>query len=238
MSARSGVVVALAAVAVTLAACGGGAEPPTAEVLAKALVVPEDLEGDWLPDESFAEWPDGKPGVIPEDQRGMMPTIEFCEGAGEASVAAAADLTWQAFTQLNMDLPEVSGAGAGNPGNMVAVQESLLAGDAADIEATFTALRDGVTACFGGPTESEDGSYTSAELAVGDLGDDRIASRDVLLQADGAEVAWTNNTALVRKGAVLMGVNVIEVVLGADTQPVLTEENVQAILTTIADKLP
>jgi len=243
-------VLGVAALAVTLAACGGGGADdeggggaagavPAAEVLADLLVTPEDLDSDWLLDEAFTEWPDGRPGVIPEDQLGMMPTVEFCDAASDESRAAAAELRWQVFTQLNMDVPGITRSGEGQVGNMVAVQEYMLAGEVADIEAAFAALKDGVSACVGVPTEIEgEGTYTSELLDVGDIGDDRIATRDVLEQGEGESVVlWTSNNVFARTGTILWSVNIIELVGGAETEAVLDAEEIQAIIDTAAGKI-
>lgn len=243
-------VTATTALALTLAACGsadgggdgGGGDAagavPAAEVLADLLVTPEDLEGDWLLDEAFAEWPDGQPGVIPQDQQGMMPTIDLCDAASEESRAAAEGLEWQVFTQLNMDIPEITRTAEGQVGNMVAVQEYMLAGEVSDIEATFAALRDGIDACIDVPTEMEEGTVTSERLDVGEIGDDRIATRTVLDdRSGGGVVLWTGNDAIVRIGTILWSVNVIELIAGADAEPVLDADEIQSIIDTAAEKI-
>lgn len=209
----------------------GGAVPvASAEQLAGMLVTAGDLEGEWTPWERFAEWPGGKPGVIPEDQRPLLPRIEPCAEAGAAAAEAARKLTWQAFTQLHLK-------GADPAKNMVFVQEFLLAGDAAAIQSTFAALRDGMVACLGKQTETPDGEICTSQAAeVPAVGDDRIAERD-LVDEPGGRATWDGRQALVRDGTVLMGVTVFEVMLGESTK-LLGVDDLDAILTAAARKLP
>lgn len=234
------------AVTMTLVACAGGTTGgdetmggaagavPAADLLAEMLLTPADVDGEWAPDEAFAEWPNGQPGVIPDDQQGMMPTIDLCDAASEESRSAAEGLDWQVFTQLNLALPEIARTAEGQAGNMVAVQEYLLAHEVETVEATFKALRDGFEACVDVSTEG----VTSEFLDVGEVGDDRIAFRSVLQEGDGAgAVLWTVTDVVGRTGTVLWSLNVIEIVAGADTEPVLTAGDIQTVIATAAKKL-
>lgn len=120
---------------------GASQQVPTSSDLVGYLVVPADLGVDWSQWEGFAAWPDGAPGVIPDDQRLLLPRLPMCPGAGAQTVELAANLQWQAFTQLHQATPDQFA-------NMVVVQQLLLADEPDKTAATFAALRDGLTSCL------------------------------------------------------------------------------------------
>ena len=69
-----------------LSACGDGTEQArSAEDLAAALVTVDDLEGDWEvnlgPDDAAMD----ESGVVPEEARPLLPSIELCEEASAES---------------------------------------------------------------------------------------------------------------------------------------------------------
>lgn len=243
-----GVAVGTLTLAIALAACGGtgGAEEaggaagavPADELLAELLLTTEDLDGDWVTDSVFTEWPDGQPGVVPEDQRGRMPTIDLCDAASEESRAVAEDLEWQVFTQVNMDVPAVTRGTEGQTGNIVAVQEGMIANEVAVIETAFNALRDGLEACAGVPVEVEEGTVTSEVIDVGEAGDDRIAIRSEVEEGGGGGVVvWTTNRVIGRTGTVLWYMNVMEIIAGEGTDAVLSPDSIREIISTAAEKI-
>lgn len=56
---------------------------------------------------------------------------------------------------------------------MIFVQEFLRSGDPAEIEATFTALRDGMQACQGDIPAGEEGPGSTESMAIPAVGEDR-----------------------------------------------------------------
>ena len=58
-------------------------------------------------------------------------------------------------------------------GHMIFVQEFLTSGVPAEIEATFTALRDGMRACQGEIPAGDEGPGMTEPMAIPDVGDDR-----------------------------------------------------------------
>lgn len=240
---RLAMALAVSAASLLLTACGGGSDSPppdkgssettvwSPKQLAAALVIAGDLEGDWTPWHGFDEWPGGKPGVIPKDQRPMIPTIEFCSEASEESVKAAASLTWQAYAQLDMTTPDPRA-------NMVAVQEFLLSADPAEIETTFNALRDGMKACLGKETKYPDGEVGRTQaMEVPAYGDDRYAQRN-LLDEPGGRAVWDGRYVLIREGTTLKAIQMFEIVIGKSAAPLLDDKEIEAIITTIAKKMP
>gem|GEM_PF-6152455 len=148
----------------------------TAVQLANLLVTPADLDDHWQTDDTpFGDRPNGQRGVVLEDPVAQLPTPAFCEDA--SAEAWAANLQWQAFTQLIEYLDVLTSERAGHG---LVVQEGLLSSHA---------LRDDVAACFGGPTDLGYATWTSKEPDLGDVGDDRNASRDVLVGHDGRQTS-------------------------------------------------
>lgn len=147
--------------ALLLGACsGGGSEPtpsasstptatsyvvaPTAEQLAAALITPDDYAGTWSVNvPSSAEY--AIDGVVSDEQQAMLPKITFCDKADEKARSAAAGLRWRGFRQIDQsEADPIDPARGDRVGHMIFDQEFLTAGDPADIESMFNALRDGM----------------------------------------------------------------------------------------------
>lgn len=241
---------AIAALAVsTLVGCagqgGGGAAPttspsgttapsatapvPSAAELAGFLVEPADLGPDWTPWEGFEAWPDGEPGVIPDDQRELVPTITLCPSAGEEAVALAEGLQWEAFTQLHQE--------TSTPFDTMVVAQQLLLADEPDRTAeTFATLRDGLTSCLTENLPAGDWEIGRGErLEVPAVGEDRYAERT---SGFDAEARRDTRLMLVKDGPVLMAIRIDEVLISPDAEAALPAETVNALVTTMADKLP
>ncbi|GAB3015106.1 hypothetical protein GCM10011376_06620 [Nocardioides flavus (ex Wang et al. 2016)] len=246
---------ALTGAIVLLAGCGGdgsGTDPtpppdqpsstvqaavPTPEQLAAVLVTTDDYDGTWTvnvpPDEQAAT-----SGVVTEAQQAMLPRIEFCEAAGEESRAAADALRWQAFRQLDQSEEDPIDMRAGDRrGHLVFVQEFLMAAEPGAVATTFEALREGMRACEGDFPASEEGPGTVEPITVSDVGDDRYAELTTMEEAGGGAY-WLLNNVLVRKGPVLMSLQVVDIVMGKGVRPVVTTEDVDTFLATAVDKLP
>lgn len=248
-SCRCGVAL-VAAMLLALAACGdetttvsgqAGASP---EDLAAVLVTPEDLGEGWsvTPDPETG----GTSGVVSEEMRDMLPRIQFCGKASAEAVAAAKSLRWDAFRQLNLATEtEMSQPTSPEPGerpehDLVFVQEFLMSGDPAEVEATYDALESGVRACWGERTVTEDGEKDrTLRLRVPAVGEDRVGTRDIVTEpGPGRHAAkWDLRSVLARDGEVLFSIMVAEVTT-PKVEPVLDEAAVADIVTTIADKLP
>lgn len=199
---------------------------PTAAELAGFLATPAELGPDWTAWEGFEAWPDGAPGVIPEDQRELIPTLELCPAAGEESVALAAELPWQAFTQLHQETDDPFAT-------MVVAQELLLADEPQRTTQTFTTLRDGLSACMTASEDREIGRGESLEVPA--VGEDRYAERTFGFDA---EARRDTRLVLVKDGPVLMAIRIDELLISPDAEAGLTPETVNALVTAMADKLP
>jgi hypothetical protein len=207
---------------------------PTAEQLASVLVTVDDLEGEWTSWEGPDASPTGVPGVVPEDQRGNLPRLEFCDKAGEASVQAAEQLRWAAFRQLNLTTPDEPRS------HQVFAQEFLLAGVPSEVASTYAALQAGIEACTGVTTEYGDGVVGhSRALEVPALGDASTGTHEIVEEpSPRGPATWDIRNVVVRDGAVLMSVQLGEVTVGKEIERVMDRATVDSIVTTIAQKLP
>jgi hypothetical protein len=210
---------------------------PTAEQLASVLVTEDDYEGTWTvnvpPDAQM-----GVSGVVAEEQQAMLPRIEFCDRASAESRAAAEALRWQAFRQLDQSEEDPLDMASGDRvGHVIFVQEYLTSGDPAAIEATFTALRDGMRACQGAIPAGEEGPGMTEPMAIPDVGDDRYGDLTNLGEA-GGDAYWLLHNSLVRQGTVLMDLQVVDIVMGEGVQPEFTSEDIATFLTAAVEKLP
>lgn len=236
------VMTSIVLVSLVAAACGsevgdGSADAtvPTAEQIAARLLAPGDLTGTWAvnpgPDDGLLP----ASGLIPDEARDMLPRVELCDAATAEQRAAASNLEWQAYRQLDMTPDDPIDPPADRVGHMVFVQEFLLAGEVADVEESFGLLRDGMRACLGEVDTGEEGPGTATEMSTPEVGDDRYGVLTTVEEAGGAGV-WLLHNTLVRKGNVLMSVDVVDIRLG-DVPPLFTIDEVGAIVQTATDRL-
>jgi hypothetical protein len=245
---------AVVAVVLVLAACAGGetetARPsgawpegsiPTAEQLASTLITEADLEGQWtvnVPPDAEAAFS----GVVPEDKRQMLPRLQLCDEARAEAREAVESLQWQAFRQLDMTPADpIDMAAEDDSGHMIFAQEFLLAGDPAEIEATFALVREGMQACLGDQPIDEGGEVMLSEpLDLPAVGEDRFGELDTVTQGPPEDPDWSTwnlNNAFVRDGPVLMWVDVTEIVAGEGVEPEMSRAEIDAIITTAAAKV-
>ncbi|HEY5663285.1 MAG TPA: hypothetical protein VIS05_04535 [Ilumatobacter sp.] len=216
--------------------CGGdtGGRVPTAEDLAGALVEPGDLAGDWTvlvaPDGTVAS------GVVTDDQQQLLPRIEFCDAAGAASRAAAATVRWDAFAQLDLDVDDPIEA-PDRRGHLVFVQEFLLADRPDRVESRFDAFRDGFAACLGEIAADLEGPGVATAMEVPAVGDDRYGVLTTIHEAGGVDAEWRLHSTIVRVGAVLVGITVVEIRSGTGVEPLFDIAAVGEITTAAVAKL-
>lgn len=211
-----------------------GAAIPSAEQLATSLLTAGDLDGTWAVNPGPDDPPMPTSGVVPDEARGMLPSVELCPAASDESRAAADGLAWMAFRQLDMTPDDPIAPPSDRTGHMVFVQQFLLAGEPADVEATFELVRDGMKACVGEIDTGEEGPGKAAEMVTPDVGDDRYGVLTTVQEA-GGRGEWLLHNTLVRQGAVLMMIDVVDIHLGVD--PLFTTDDVDNIVTTATGKL-
>lgn len=203
---------------------------PTAEELTGMLATQAELGEAWTLWEGFGDWPAGSPGVIPEEQRTMLPTLPMCPTAGDDAVALAEGLRWQAFTQLRRATPDPFGT-------MVVVQQMMLAEDPAQLEVTFATLAEGLTSCL--TANLPDGEWEIGlreELTVPAVGDARYAERASSVNAGDAR--RDTRLVLVLDGAVLMAIQLDEVLISPEAEPTVTDADLDALVSAMAAQLP
>lgn len=220
------------AVAVLLiAGCGGTDTPPpggpSASALAAMLVSADDLGIGWAlnsPPEDYGSY-----GEVTDENRGLVPRMQFCDEASADSKAAASKLDWEAFTQLNYE--------TGDDRHLVFVQEFLRSDTAEDVRATYDDLAAGTSACDGVRSEYPDGEVgTQSTLEVPDIGDDRIGSRELVSEPGDRSATWDIRSLLARDGTALIGITVVEIVMSG-TEKVLSDDDVRDLMATTADKV-
>jgi hypothetical protein len=239
--------VVIAAAVLVLPACGAGdadtetptptpawsqGAVPTSTQLASVLLTGDDLPGQW------------------ENTRGRSGIFVFCPQASAESIQAADGLIWQTDVQLDQIPDGPSAMPTPNPsGPIITVDQWLLADDPTQVEGTFTALRAGIDACYGpsnltaeGVAGTADGApLVSAPMAVPEVGDDRIGEFDTYPQGfPGSLHAGSpayQSIAIIRDGPVLMMIGIGEE-NASPTDQQLTQDDIDAIITTAAAKLP
>lgn len=207
---------------------GGPAAIPTAEQLGASLLTPDDLDGTWVVNAGPDDAPIPASGVLTDEARAMLPSLELCPAASAESRAVADGLTWMAYRQLDMTPDDPITPPDDRTGRMVFVQHFLRAGEPTALQATFELLRDGMKACLGEIDTGEEGPGAATEMTIPAVGDDRYGVLTTVQEAGGGE--WLLHNTLVRQGGVLMMVDVVEIHIGVD--PLLTAADVDAIITT------
>lgn len=206
------------------------AEVPSPTQLAGYLVSPADLGPGWTLWNGFADWPDGTPGIIPAEQREIIPQLAMCPSAGADTVALAANLQWQAFTQLHRST-------ADEFSNMIVAQQLLLADEPTSVATTFSTLRDGRTSCLTENLPSADWEIGLRErLEVPAVGDARFAERSFSFDPGGAQ--RDTRLILVQSGSVLLLIQVDELLLTPDAVAQLTSADLDALVETMVQRLP
>lgn len=216
----------LIVVGLLLASCGGSdqAAVPTPAQLAEGLLTADDLGGDWvLP-------PDAAPGILPDEAKAELPTLDLCEEAGAEARAAAAGLDWQVGTGFALgEAPE----GGFTPSFL----ELALAGEPDQIATTFTTVRNGLAACIGTQQFIQDGGDFAIEaVPLPGVGDDRIGLRWRQLDQPEGSDRWDVRLVLIRAGAVIVWINEVEV--NPTGQPVVGPDELAAIAAAAVEKLP
>jgi hypothetical protein len=161
------------------------------------------------------------PGVVTDEMRAQLPTLDVCPEAGEEAANAAASVTWHAFTALETPGEE----------NTIMLGEFLYAADPTEVQVVFETLRDGTLLCaeveFGG-----DDSEAAEVIPLPELGDDRLGVRIVTTEGDVRFHLWG---AFVRDGPVFMFVDLWEATSGV---PVTTSAQFTAFVTAAVGQLP
>lgn len=228
------VLAAAVLVVLPLAACGTddeageGGSVPSGKDLVGMLMTADDLGDGWAeldPPEDM-----GDVGLVTEKNRDLVPRMDLCDQAPAASQKTVADLAWEAFTQYGYE--------TGDDRHLVFVQEFLRSDSETTVRATYDDLAAGIGACEDQVETSPDGEQiTQRALRVPEIGEDRIGMRLDVSEPGGSGVTWDIRNVLARNGTVLLGLTVVEIV-APGTERVLDEEEIDALMTRVADRLP
>jgi hypothetical protein len=220
-----------------LAACGDDQDaPPTAEQLAAQLVTTDSFEGDWTVNAGPDDGTDMTSGVVQEDQRDMLPTIELCDAASPEAQAAAESLTWMAFRQLDLDEDDPIDPPNDRTGHMVFVQQFLTSGDADELATTFELLRSGSEACFGPIAVGEEGPGQAEAMPVPAVGDARFGVLTTIEEAGGS-AEWRLHNAFVLDNDVLMSFLVVDIRAGDGVEPYYSTDDIDEMIAIAADSM-
>lgn len=222
-----------AAGAVLFVACA--TEPPTSEDLAAALVDVGDFEGEWTIDLGPDEETQPLSGVVTDEQRDLLPSIDLCDAASDEADAVVDRLEWKAFRQLNRSVDDSVNLPTDREGHIVFVQEFLLSGAARDLAADFDALRSGLDSCLGDIPAGEEGPGFVSAVSLSDVGDQRAGFLYEIGEAGGSGT-WYVYSVLVREGDVLLSMTVADVVMG-DLEPIIDLPSVDEMIRVAVDKL-
>ena len=217
-------------------ACGGGDDEvvvPTAADLAEDLIDVDTFDGDWTVNVPPGV-EDAESGIVTDEMQEMLPSLDLCDEATDASRAAAESVEWMAFRQIDLQVDDPIEPPDDRSGNMVFVQEFLIAGEPSEIEELFELLRDGTEACLGEIPAGEEGPGVSEEIELPDIGDDRFGALNVFTEAgDWAE--WRIHGGLIRDTTVLAMITVIDI--RADADPYYTPDQVGDMMATAVELL-
>lgn len=238
-------VLAAAVVAGSLAVgCGDDDEAavviPSAERLAAALIAQGDLEGTWTVN-TGPEGPDADDapvtpaGVVLEQGRQLLPGIDLCDAASDAS-RAAVDVRWKAFRQLDQEELDPIDPPTDRTGRLVFIQEFLTSAEPGEIETTFNLLRDGMAACLGPIPAGEEGPGRAEAIDIVAVGEDRVAVLTTIEEAGGG-AQWYLYSALVRTGPTLASVTLVEITAGEGVAPEESAASFGEVVTIAVDRL-
>jgi hypothetical protein len=229
-------VLALAAASM-VAACGDDQNiPPTAEQMAAELVTVDSFDGAWTINAGPDDGTDMSSGVIPEDQRDMLPAAELCDTASPEAQAAVESLTWMAFRQLDLTEDDPIDPPNDRSGHLVFVQQFLTSGDADELATTFGLLRSGSEACFGPLASTEEGPGQAEAMPVPAVGDARFGVLTTIEEAGGS-AEWLLYNAFVLDDDVLMSFLVVDIRAGDGVEPYYSTDDIDAMISIAADTM-
>jgi hypothetical protein len=228
-------VLAATGLVVGVGACNSDdVEPPSADALAEQLIDTETYDGDWtvnVPDDAPE---DAVNGVVTDEMNDLLPRMEFCDAASAESRAAADDVQWSAFRQIDLTVDDPIAPPDDRTGHIVFVQEFLTSGEPDEIETTFGLLREGMEACLGELPADEEGPGLAEEMALPAVGDDRYGVLYTLAET-GGWAEWRLHSAIVRDGPVLLSLMIADI--RADAEPYYTLDEVGQMVETAVDLL-
>ena len=206
----------------------GRSEPRDATQLAAALLVPEEIGARWKVDDAPTDGGLDPSGIVTDEQREMLPSVDMCDRADSGSHRAATALRWQAFRQYVMRVDGPVDPPVDRRGHMVFAQEFLMSGRESEIAWLFDRLKRGLEACMGAIPAGEEGPGEATPVAMSIAGGHHVAVLYRIEEAGGRGM-WNVYSAFVRRGSVLLGFTLADVRLG-DLEPIVDEKMLNRIV--------
>ncbi|MFM2047065.1 MAG: hypothetical protein RL383_1142 [Actinomycetota bacterium] len=214
---------------------GDDTQVMTGAELAGLLLSPGDIEGEW----TLNKGPEGgglpESGEITDADRDQLPQVQVCDKASAAAKEAISNLRWQAYRQLDRTENDPLDPPKDREGHMEFVQQYLMSDEPSRITTLYGDAAPGFIECLGDIPAGEEGPGTSTEVQIGQVGDERVAVLSRFEEAGGTGM-WNIYSVLVRKGAVLVSVTAVDIVMG-DLEAELTLSDVSDIVETAVSKL-
>lgn len=230
---------ALPALVLMMAVAAGCGESSTSvDDLSDALLTTGDLTGEWTEFRGNPEATEGTiapTGIVTDEQRAMLPTMDLCERASDDAKTAANALRWDVFRQFDKTVADPIDPPTDREGHKVFLQQFMLSDDSDAVNALFDDLASGLEACLGDIPAGEEGPGRATEVEITSVGDEHIAVLTQIEEAGGRGM-WYLYNAFVRDGSVLMSVTLADVFLG-DLQPEVDLADFDELVTAAVDKL-
>lgn len=226
----------LAVTAMGAAACARDRSIPSAQDLSESLMTADDLDGSW----NINSGPQGgdaaidPSGILTEEQRELVPSFDFCDRASDDSRKVAATLRPLVFRQLDLVVEDGIDPPFDRAGHMVFLQEFLYVDPPYLMASSFASLREGMNQCLGEVPAGEEGPGYVETLPIPEVGEDRLGAL-ITIEEAGGWAEWHVQEALVREGAVLMRLVLVDIRAGA--APYFTAEDFGEIVRTAASTL-
>ncbi|MEY3342166.1 MAG: hypothetical protein RLZZ269_2077 [Actinomycetota bacterium] len=208
----------------------------SADRLAQSLLTADDLSGEWTIDPGPDDGGLDPSGVVTDEQRGLLPSIDFCEEASRDAKNAIDDLRWEAFRQLDRTVDDPIDPPFDREGHIVFVQEFLMSGLSSQLSLLIGRLREGFVSCLGDIPAGEEGPGTAVQVSLDGVADEGVAVLYRIEEAGGGGM-WNVYSAIARKDSALVGLTLADVYLG-ELKPLVGEELLREILDTALAKLP
>lgn len=220
----------------SLVSCGGDEDAaPSLELLSRALVSTDDLQGEWT---LFAGPEDDQKldpsGILTDEQRELVPSFDLCDRASDEAKDVVENLRPLVFRQMDLAVDDEIDPPSDRTGHKIFLQEFLYAGESKEIKKSFDLLRAGMIDCFGEMPAGEEGPGFAEELAVPEVGDDRIGVLTTIEEA-GGWAEWHIQEVLMRDGPVMMMFVVVDIRAGDD--PYFTTEEFGDMVRAVAAKV-
>ncbi len=216
--------------------CGGEETIHTADDLSRMLLTDADLDGEWV----LFNGPQGgdemvdASGILTEEQRELVPSFDLCDRASDDSRKVAAALRPLVFRQLDLVVEDGIDPPFDRAGHMVFLQEFLYVDPPYLMASSFASLREGMNQCLGEVPAGEEGPGYVETLPIPEVGEDRLGAL-ITIEEAGGWAEWHVQEALVREGAVLMRLVLVDIRAGA--APYFTAEDFGEIVRTAASTL-